>query len=262
MQTDRRFYVYVHRKLSNGQPFYVGKGTGFRHNATAGRNKQWLDIARESMWRSDIIYQDLPEACSLCIEKILIYASPIKLANLSTGGGRGPTGVKHTEETKAKWRAAKIGRKQSPEHAAKSRIAGLGKKRSQSAVDAIRKRKSRPVISSQGEIFPSVAEAVRLLSLRLGVRCSQGNISMAASGFRRNAHGLSWSYDTSKTPPYQPTTYREKRILCVETGAEFKSVQAAKHWVILWRGSANNQTISQAARRGTSAYGYHWEYIA
>lgn len=218
MQNERRFYVYIHRRQSDGRIFYVGKGCHYRHSTTNGRNKYWHRVARKHGWYWEILHSSLPECCAHSIEKMLISALKPMLVNV-TDGGEGVSGLKHTaaakrkmvenrkpgfvpywsgkkmpDALKAKFRAAKLGKAQSPEHAAKSRTAKLGKPQPQSAKDATRRIKSRQIQSGNGEIFPSAAEAARKLSERLSVNCSQGNISMAATGRRNTAYGLTWAY--------------------------------------------------------------------
>ena len=262
MHQDRRFYVYVHRRKTDGSVFYVGKGYGPRLKSLSGRNRYWRNVANKHGWYPDLVYEKLPEACSHYIERILIRAiGKSNLCNL-TDGGEGPSGMICTEETKEKLRKARLGKPQSPEHAAKSRSAKLGKKQPVSAVEGLHQRKSKPIISSDGEIFPSASEAARVLSRRLGKYVSQGNISMCARNMRDNAYGVSWSYDLTKIPAFRPRNYQEKMTLCVEAGKVFKSTQKAKEWVKGWRGTANGQCITQAAREGTMAYGYHWRYVA
>lgn len=255
MQNDRRFYVYVHRRKSDGSVFYVGKGCGPRHKVAFGRSKWWHRTAKKHGWKSEIIAFGLTNSEAMAMEAKEI-ASRQSLVNLTSGG----EGFEIHPDAKERMRAAKLGKRQSPEHAAKSRSAKLGKPQPQSARDATRRLKSLPIISSDGEIFPSATEAARRMSLRLGVKCSQGNISHSARYERNNAYGLSWSYDTSTVPIFRPTRYQEKAVTCVETGVTFRSVQSAKDWVVSWRGKANNQCISHAARNGSTAYGYHWQY--
>ena len=41
------FYVYVHKKKSNGEVFYVGKGSGKRAWSSFGRNEIWQRTANK-----------------------------------------------------------------------------------------------------------------------------------------------------------------------------------------------------------------------
>lgn len=218
MSPERKFYVYAHYRESDGRIFYVGKGCGNRLRSAYRRNCYWQRVAAKHGWRAEKIIDGLPEACALSFEKAIIAANRSALSNI-TDGGEGVSGLKHSEETrrkmvenrkpgfipywkgktmpdglKEKLRKAKLGKSQADEHAAKSRVAKLGKSQPQSARDFTRKLKSIPILSSAGEWFPSATEAARVLSSRLGVNCSQGNISMAARGHRKLAYGLSWRY--------------------------------------------------------------------
>lgn len=220
MSPERKFYVYAHYRKSDGAMFYVGKGSGKRYTNDSGRNKYWRRIADKHGWSARIISQDMPEACALSLEMALIASRKEALSNI-TLGGEGVTGLKHSKEArrkmsanrssnsksfwkgktmpfcmKYKFRLAKLGKEQSPEHAQKSRTAKLGKPQPKSAREATRRIKSRPVLASNGEWFSSASEASRVLSKRLGVRCSQGNISMAATGLRNQAYSLKWRYIT------------------------------------------------------------------
>lgn len=257
MQIDRRFYVYIHRRKTDGSIFYVGKGQGPRSRVRHGRGREWEDVASHG-YSIEIFRRGLSSWCAFALEKILIHANTHHgLVNKTSGGGNGFT---ISEPVRKVMRLKKLGRPQSSSHAAKSRSAKLGKPQPESAREFTRRIKSKPVISSDGKIYPSATEAARQIKNQTGIPASQGNISMVAGGHRANAYGLTWSYDISKIPDFISSPTQEKKILCLETGDVFRSVQAAANWVAGWRGDANNQCISQAAREGTSAYGYRWKY--
>jgi hypothetical protein len=42
------FYVYIHLRRDNGQPFYVGKGFGDRANQRSGRTRAWRKVFQEA----------------------------------------------------------------------------------------------------------------------------------------------------------------------------------------------------------------------
>ena len=220
MQNERRFYVYIHRRKTDGRIFYVGKGCGNRAFARSGRNSYWHKVVNKHGFVAVIYHDNMSEVCAHSLEKMLITANRPKLVNV-TDGGEGVSGLRHTEATKRKmvanrkpgyvpywsgrpipdwlkekFRLAKLGKSQSPDHAAKSRIAKKCKPQPPSAREATRRIKSRPILASNGEWFPSATEASRVLSARMGVNCSQGNISMAANGKRNEAYGFAWRYIT------------------------------------------------------------------
>lgn len=219
-----KFYVYVHRRETDGSVFYVGKGMGRRAWSFLKRNPYWKSIAKKHGLIVQIIAKDINEICSFSLEKALIkFHGRQNLSNM-TDGGEGISGFRHSEKTKAglrgpkpnqkqwlrgkevpdylkiKFRDAKLGKKQSPDHAEKSRKNKLGVRVSDTSKMNLEKR--RLIKNNLGEVFYSAAEAARQISVRLGVNASQGNISMVANGQRKKAYGLEWSYmDENDEPP-------------------------------------------------------------
>lgn len=190
MQDEKRFYVYVHRRKTDGRIFYVGKGEGNRAWVIYNRNAWWQRVAVKHGFEVCIIQRFDNEACAYSFEAALVCFIGIEnLTNLRPGGDGGWL---MTDEQKDKLRLAKLGKKQNPEHAAKSAIAKLGKK----VADTSRMNtdKMRAVMNSDGDVFASASGAAREMSSRLGVNCSQGNISMCARGERNFAYGMKWRY--------------------------------------------------------------------
>lgn len=113
--TEKNFYVYLHRRKSDAVPFYVGKGKGGRAYAKDGRNPHWIRTVKKHGYEVEFVETDLSEvdAFSLEMELIAHYGrSNLKqgpLVNMSDGG-EGPTGWIPSEETKAKISAANTGR--------------------------------------------------------------------------------------------------------------------------------------------------------
>lgn len=262
---DKSFYVYLHRRKTDGSVFYVGKGTGYRVSSRSGRNRWWKRIVEKNGYTQEIFADGLTneESCALEIEKIKeLRSAGVKLCNVANGGEAGLVGIPLSEAHKEKLRKAHTGLKQTPEHARKSATAKLGKPQPRDAVELMVRYKRKKVINSDGEVFISASHAARVIAERYSLYPSQGNISMACRGERSEAYGFAWSYDISRTPE-KPSgiTAKMKRIRC-SNGMVFNSAQGAKCWVKSWRGKANNQPITQCARgESRSAYGFVWEYI-
>lgn len=188
MSPERKFYVYIHRRATDGSVFYVGKGTGRqRWKEKCGRNIYWQRSAKKYGFYPEILCQDLTEYCAWCIEKILISSLP-NLTNLALGGG-GSAGYKFTEE-----QLERLRKPQSPEHAEKSRKAKLGKKNSPQTRLAIKLAKMKKVRSSEGLEFPSINDAAEFMSKKTGLSFFPGNISKAVNGIRETAYGARWFY--------------------------------------------------------------------
>lgn len=262
--TEKKFYVYLHRRKTDDKVFYVGKGHSYRSTSRSGRNRWWRSVEAKHGYYAEILEGGLSneEACALEVKTIAdLRKSGIKLCNIANGGESGLVGIPISEEHKALLSILNTGRKQSPDHAKKSAMAKVGKKQPRKAVEAMVANKRKKVINSEGEIFSSATLAARTMSERLGVYPSQGNISMVCRGERSEAYGLAWSYDLSEVPE-KPSgiTASMKKIAC-SNGMEFHSTQEATRWVKSWRGSANNQCITACAREEkASAYGFTWRY--
>lgn len=173
MAEARAHYVYLHRRASDGSPFYVGKGKDRRAWQKHGRNSYWHNVAKKHGFHVEVIKQAMPEPCALSFERALIASIRAPLANLTDGGG-GATGWRHSEETKARigayWKGRTVtpamkraldsrGRKATPEQKEKMRAAKLGKKRG--PMPAERRAK---IAASHIGIRPS-AETLRKMSL-------------------------------------------------------------------------------------------------
>lgn len=110
------FYIYLHIKKTNGEPFYVGKGKGKRSNSIHNRNKWWKNIVSKYGFDVIIIEDCLSEEDSLKKEKYWIKRIGRKdlglgpLVNM-TDGGEGICGLKFSDEHRKKIALASIGNK-------------------------------------------------------------------------------------------------------------------------------------------------------
>jgi len=211
-----KFCVYIHVRNTDGKIFYVGKGSRDRPNSKSNRNKWWSKVVKKHGYHVKVVrtFENECDAFATEVSLISFFKESQPIVNL-TNGGEGISGWRHTDECKYRmslvpkpnpwlkgrnvpeylkevFRQAKLGKKQSPEHAQKSRNAKIGKKISDTSKFNLDKRK--PVKNSNGEVFESAASAARALSDRLGVKASQGNITMCIHGRRKSAYGLSWSF--------------------------------------------------------------------
>lgn len=97
-----KYYVYIHRRLSDDKPFYVGKGSGNRAWDVKGksRNDYWHRVANKHGFYVDLVFENLTEEeafdCEVnTILELKYFGYP--LTNLSSGG-EGNSGLDFTDE--------------------------------------------------------------------------------------------------------------------------------------------------------------------
>lgn len=202
MRTERRFYVYVHRRETDGTIFYVGKGIKSRAALKSRRSTAWKKIAHEHGVKHEIVYGPMAEACAFSCEKAIIASiGRDRLCNLTSGGGSGTTGYKFKKET-VRLKAEKC---------------------------------MKPVINSDGNVFPSLFAAKEWLRKNGHSKATESHISSCCTGKRHVSYGFSWSFDTSKVPPLIDCSAKvnENRLspVVASNGMVFKSVSDAAEWV-------------------------------
>lgn len=135
------FYVYVHRKSTTNEIFYVGKGKGDRawdFTKTGNRSSHWRRTVEKHGASVELVGVGLQEwyAFELEIELIALYGrADLGLGKLTnkTDGGDGTAGAIISEEHKLKVSLANKGNTNM-----------LGKKHSQATKDKIREKQFSP----------------------------------------------------------------------------------------------------------------------
>jgi NUMOD3 motif len=127
------FYTYMHTRVSDGQVFYIGKGSARdkRAHSLKGRSAFWKRTVAKHGYSVDICMRFQNEQDALVHEKFLISCfreMKAPLANI-TDGGEGTSGLVHSEETRKKLSVAGKGRKRTPEQVAASAAGSRGQKR-------------------------------------------------------------------------------------------------------------------------------------
>jgi hypothetical protein len=100
------FYTYLHRRESDNQPFYIGKGQKRRAWQHSGRNRYWTSIVGKHGLKVEICAEWHTEAEAFEHEKFLISC----FKGMSFDGGEGPSGMVMSAEHKASVSAAQKGR--------------------------------------------------------------------------------------------------------------------------------------------------------
>ena len=251
-----KYYIYAHKRKTDGTVFYIGKGSIARSKTKNSRSKHWTNTVKKHGYDIVIVksFTDEKKAYEYEIKAIKILRwIGCRLCNIADGGEGGLSGHKLTSEHKQRLRLAKLGKKQSKNHALKSASAKKGKKQPRDAVEKVIGLKRKKVINSLGEIFESATQAAREMSKKCNRYASQGNLSACANGIRNEAFGLNWSYDTSKIP--EDPKPKQKPVKNITLGVTYRSLyEAADVHNIAY------QCISLAINKGGKCKGFEWSY--
>lgn len=298
--TDKIYYVYIHRRKDNGDPFYVGKGKDKRAWVTRGKNYIWKRIEKISGYTVDVIFRTSVEDCAFSIEMATIKRLKqlgYELANL-TDGGEGASGIGRKvysslgEEFNTIADAAFSMKKMGYLKAAGSQISeccsgnqktAYGRAWSYESVpdhpkftgfdaiaDACRRNYSKKVFCSDGNVFPSASEAARYLRATGQPNASQGFISRSCRDPSCTAYGHRWSYESQPPPPLlsgsqstiAASVASKSRPVGNDLGESYESIAKAEEWLRM-NGfqKASRAAICLSAQNGTRrAYNRIWHY--
>lgn len=255
------FYVYTHKRCTDGSVFYVGKGNGDRLNKVDGRSAWWKRIVSRHGYTSEIAYGNLNEPMALMIEKCLIRDIGRKQLCNMTDGGEGLCGYRATEETRLKLSLALKGRK-IPDH----------------LKVAMNKNLKKKTFCSNGMCFDGAIDAAKWLKGNGFPKARQSVVSRCADGTRPLAYGLAWSYTGLPAKPdlesLKLATKKKQsdakigrparnaiRIAC-GNGMEFASARFAEKWLKSngFPRACSTAICGVAKGKRNIAYGFKWFY--
>jgi len=245
MLTD--FYVYMHKRQSDGVPFYIGKGSKSRAWKKHGRSELWKRIVKKHGYDVVLIDEKLSEKESFELETFAIdflgkqSNNKGPLINI-TDGGEGASGRIVSELTRKKISDGNVGNKNS-----------LGRIYS----EEIRKKMSLARIGKK----PTNETRKKLSDAKQGQKHNRFGIlhtdeTKAKMSFAHS--GKSLSNETKD----KIRKAKSKKVICKELNMQFESAYVASDWL------KNNgypkaapQNISSACRgKYKIAYGYSWEF--
>jgi hypothetical protein len=156
------FYVYVHTKIGEDIPFYIGKGKGNRAYSKKGRSAWWNRVAKNG-FKVELEFENLDEKTAFQMEEDLIKMWGRRnidtgcLVNL-TDGGEGLSGYIMSDETKKKLSEISKSHPKVLEGIRNARIANTGKPRSEETRRKI----------GEGNFNPSPEAREKMRQARLG----------------------------------------------------------------------------------------------
>lgn len=199
MNEDKRFYVYVHRRKSDGKVFYVGKGCGNRSGSRHGRSRHWHSVDKKHGFTHHVIYRFNNEECAYTMEKAVIDFYGIdNLVNCLPGGGVSLSDIDRIKRSRMckdrKW-SDDVRKKQSI-----SKIGPLnhnyGKPVKPHVMDAMLAKVKKKVINrTTGQVFDSAADAARWVQDEHNrPTANRTMITSCCKGHCEMSYGYIWEY--------------------------------------------------------------------
>lgn len=200
------YYTYLHRRASDGKPFYIGKGFCRRAWSAQNRNQHWRRTTAKHGLKVDVLAQWKTEAEAFEHEKFLIWCFRDMGCNLvnMTDGGEGQSGWIPSQETRQRISAANKGRRNSPEAAAAQAEKLRGRKQTAEQIEAARMgrissgaKTDKPVLCIEIEAkFKNIGEAIRWLRDNGHPKASKAAISRVCHGKHKckSAYGYTWKF--------------------------------------------------------------------
>lgn len=227
------FYVYLHRKATTGEVFYVGKGKGKRAWSII-RNRYWHSIVKKHGFIVEIVYSGLQEWFAFELEHDLIALYGRETLCNMTNGGEGVSGYVHTEENLKKMSVAMLAEYSNPETRSRRNAATTAANRRPEVRDKQR------ITTSIFMARPDTKEKHRIA------------MSKARKGKPLSEKQLQILRDTFA-----------KKVVCVQTGDVFPSSRCAEAW-LKQSGyiRASSSAIRRCCRGETDfAYGFKWAFF-
>jgi len=251
------FFVYLHRRASNGKVFYVGKGTRYRHKSKWNRSQHWHNIVKKHGYTIEIVQHGMQEWWAFELETDLILKYKDHGLCNRTDGGEGASGATLSEEAKQKRRIFTQSEswRKNISNKAKERFANPefkkahAKRQAEIANRTDVKTKLRNAALKQFA-NPEVRNRAKLLTQKYFSN------PIARQLARQKALAR---FDT---PEKRAAHVQSKAIICLDNNMIFGSTTLAAEWVASWRGKADNSQIAKACRGLVpKAYNLRWRYL-
>ena len=251
------FFVYIHRRGSNGKVFYVGKGTRYRHKSKTNRSQHWHNIVKKHGYTIEIVQAGMQEWWALEMERDLILKYKDQGLCNRADGGQGPTGMVLSEEAKQKRRELCWSPKWRENLSQKAKERFSNPEYKQAHINRIRFAMNRDDVKQklreatiQYFSNPENRNRARFLTLKQFANPSAIELARQQALARFN------------NPEKRAKHAQAKAIICLDNNMTFGTTTLAAEWVASRRGKADNSQIAKACRGIIPrAYNLKWQYL-
>jgi hypothetical protein len=252
------FFVYLHRRASNGKVFYVGKGTRYRHRSKWNRSKHWHNIVAKHGYTIEIVQAGMQEWWAFELERELILKYQNHGLCNRTDGGEGASGCVVSPETKEKHRKLRLSKEWRENLSLKAKLRFANPEYKKLHSESKKKAMNRP------EVKEKLRQAALIQFSSKEARKAIGRKTTEYFSNQKNKELIRQkALARFDTPEKRAAHAQAKTLSCLDNGMVFGSAMLAAEWVTSWRGAkADNSLIAKAARGLIPhAYKLRWQYI-
>lgn len=257
------YYVYLHKKASNGAVFYVGKGKKNRAFHFNNRSTYWNRVAYKHGVNVEIVFSGLTNSQAIYLEKKMIQKfGLVNLTNLTPGG----------EGVSAPWSSETRDYRIQSIRQACSHPEWIRKNRAWTSSE--RYKRIRSAHSKRMHADPEFKERHRQsMKKAANTKENKDRVSRQWKGVDR---GKEFSRKLSKANKGKifsdshvenmrnSQSHKMKRVECIDTEETFDSVFYARKWLES-KGVATKSCEAQIRHvckgRSVTACGYKWRYV-
>lgn len=257
MGLTKNFYVYIHRRGTDGKVFYVGKGHGNRVTDKSGRNNHWHNVTAKHGMSVEIVESGLQEwyALEREIELIAMFKESGEPLVNQTSGGEGFSGGEftalHRERISDGVRAAlHEGRMWTETHRANHKA---------SVMAAAQTPAWKAATSAANRVTwaDAIVRERRISGMTTAFRSPDVIAKRSASAQKR------WS-DTEARDKARASKIKQMRaVVCDQSGQVFQSVKEAMRWLRSsgFDSAAASNIRAACQKKLKTAYGFSWNYV-
>lgn len=250
------FYVYVHRRSTDGKVFYVGKGHGRRAFDRYDRSAHWKNTAAKHGYSIEIVESGLLEwyAFEREVELIAMHKERGEPLVNQTSGGEGVVGYEftalHRERISAGVKAAlHEGRLWTATHKANHKTAVM-------AAAQTPERKAAASAANRVTWADETVRERRISSMAAAFRSPDVIAKRSASAQKR------WADTGARSRARQSKVETMRSVVCEQTGQIFQSVKDAMRWLRSsgFDAAAASNIRAACQKKLKTAYGFSWNY--
>jgi len=252
------FFVYLHRRASNGKVFYIGKGTRYRHKSKWNRSQHWQNIVNKHGYTIEIVQSGMKEWWAFELERDLILKYKDDGLCNRTDGGEGASGAIASEETKQKYKERRWSTawRQNLSQKLKLRFADPKFREAH--------RQNKLLVMNRPEVKDKLRAAmIKHFSNPEARKLNALKTKQYFSDPKNVEHARQKALARFDTSEKRASHAQAKALICLDNGMVFGTTTLAAEWVTSWRGAkADNSQIARACRgESVMAYGLRWKYL-